>query len=99
MEFVYKFLNQTMTSVSSDDQWYQAFQRGVQAHKLKVTPHILCAVTDSRYLREVGVPVFGFSPMNHTPVLPHDHDEFLNEKVFLRGIDIYMDIIRELSSV
>jgi hypothetical protein len=27
--------------------------------------------------RDAGYPAFGFSPMNHTPVLLHDHDEFL----------------------
>ncbi len=37
--------------------------------------------------------------MNHTPVLLHDHNEFLNEKVFLRGIDIFEDIIVEMASV
>ena len=49
--------------------------------------------------REVGIPALGFSPMNHTPVLLHDHNEFLNEKVFLRGIDIFEDIIVEMASV
>ena len=37
--------------------------------------------------------------MNNTPVLLHDHDEFLNENVFLRGIDIYYNIIKNLASV
>ncbi len=50
-------------------------------------------------IREVGIPALGFSPMNHTPVLLHDHNEFLNEKVFLRGIDIFEDIIVEMASV
>ena len=53
----------------------------------------------SRYIREVGIPAFGFSPMNNTPVLLHDHNEFLNEKVFLRGIDIFCDIIAEMANV
>ncbi len=53
----------------------------------------------SRYIREVGIPAFGFSPMNNTPVLLHDHNEFLNEKVFLRGIDIFCDVISEMASV
>lgn len=99
MEFVQKFTDQTMTSVSSDDPWFQAFTRGTQAHGLKISPQIFPAGTDSRYLREVGIPALGFSPMNHTPVLLHDHNEFLNEKIFLKGIDIFEDIIREIASV
>lgn len=34
---------------------------------------------NSRYLRCMGVPAIGFSPMNNTPVLLHDHNEFLHE--------------------
>ena len=37
--------------------------------------------------------------MNHTPVLLHDHDEFLNEKIFLKGIDVFVDIVSCLADV
>lgn len=37
--------------------------------------------------------------MNRTPVLLHDHNEFLNEQVFLRGIDIYARLLPALASV
>jgi aminoacylase len=37
--------------------------------------------------------------MNKTPVLLHDHDEFLNEDVFLKGVDIYCHIISALGNV
>ena len=47
----------------------------------------------------VGIPAVGFSPMNHTPVLLHDHDEFLNETIFLKGIDIFVDIVSSLADV
>ena len=40
----------------------------------------------SRYLREVGIPAIGYSPMPNTPTLLHDHDEFLNETIFLKEI-------------
>jgi len=53
----------------------------------------------SRYLRSVGIPALGFSPMNNTPVLLHDHNEFLNEKIFIRGIDIFEDIISEMADM
>jgi len=64
-----------------------------------VKPQIFPAGTDSRYLREVGIPAIGFSPMNNTPILLHDHDEFLNETVFLRGIDIFVDIVANIADV
>lgn len=37
--------------------------------------------------------------MVNTPIMLHDHDEFLNEKVFLAGIDIYEEIISAVASV
>lgn len=37
--------------------------------------------------------------MNNTPVLLHDHDEYLNESVFLRGIDIYYNLLSAVGNV
>ena len=54
--------------------------------------------TDSRYLRSVGLPAIGFSPMNNTPVLLHDHDEFLQADVYLEGIEIYKKIISNVAN-
>jgi aminoacylase len=65
---------------------------------LKIEPQIFPAATDIRYVRAVGIPALGFSPINNTPVLLHDHNEFLNEKTFLRGIDIYCHLITELAN-
>jgi aminoacylase len=53
----------------------------------------------SVFFLQIGIPALGFSPMNNTPVLLHDHDEFLNEKTFLRGLDIYYNIIKAVASV
>ena len=50
-------------------------------------------------LLQLGIPAIGFSPMNNTPILLHEHNEFLNEDVYLRGIDIYCQIIPALASV
>lgn len=48
---------------------------------------------------QLGIPALGFSAMNHTPILLHDHNEFLNERVFLKGIGVYEDIITALGNV
>jgi len=37
--------------------------------------------------------------MNKTPILLHDHNEFLNAGVFLKGIDIYAQLIENLANV
>ncbi|VDM80867.1 unnamed protein product [Strongylus vulgaris] len=46
-----------------------------------------------------GHRAIGFSPMINTPSLLHDHDEYLNEDVFLRGVKIYETLIDNLASV
>jgi len=37
--------------------------------------------------------------MNNTPVLLHDHNEYLNAGVFLKGIEIYTHLIQNLANV
>jgi len=48
---------------------------------------------------QAGCAAIGFSPMNNTPMLLHDHNEFLNAGVFLKGIDIYTHLIENLANV
>ena len=90
--------DQSLTSVAPEDPWFSGMARAFAAHGLEVRPQIFAANTDARYLRAAGIAVFGFSPLPHTPILLHDHDEFLNESVFLRGIDIFEDIVRNLAN-
>lgn len=60
---------------------------------LKIKPQVFPGGTDSRYIRQLGIPALGFSPMNFTPVLLHDHDEFIKAETYLTGIKIYKKII------
>merc|ERR550539_1331031 len=99
LEFLCKFTDQTLSPVGDSDPWYSAMKEAFTKHSLRVRPQIFPAGTDSRYLRQLGIPAIGFSPMPHTPVLLHDHNEFLNEEVFLRGIDIFVDIVRNVANV
>lgn len=57
------------------------------------------AVTSPFAALQAGHPALGFSPMNRTPVLLHDHNEYLNEQAFLRGIEIYACLLPSLASV
>lgn len=72
----------------------------VRAHRqLDIRPEIFPGRTDSCFIREAGIPALGFSPMNHTPVLLHDHDEFIAADIYLRGIEIYVRLIASLVDV
>ena len=48
LEFVQKFTDQTMTSVSDSDPWFKAFKTATDKHSLKISPQIFPAGTDSR---------------------------------------------------
>jgi len=99
----YKILQPTFTNptsdISNDNIWWTVFKGVLQDLNCKIDPQIFPAATDSRYIRNLGIPAFGFSPMNHTPILLHDHNEFLNEEVFLKGIDYFVKIIDALANL
>ena len=65
---------------------------------LKLNKEIFPAGTDSRFLRDLGIPAIGFSPMPNTPILLHDHNEYLNEDVFIRGISHFVKIISSVAN-
>jgi len=47
----------------------------------------------------VGIPALGFSPMNKTNIRLHDHDEYLNKDIFLKGVEIYAKIIPAIANI
>jgi aminoacylase len=66
---------------------------------LKINPIICPSATDARFVRNVGIPAFGFSPMNKTPYLKHATNEFLHADIYLQGIEIYKKIIENLANL
>uniref|UniRef100_A0A665THG6 N-acyl-aliphatic-L-amino acid amidohydrolase n=1 Tax=Echeneis naucrates TaxID=173247 RepID=A0A665THG6_ECHNA len=95
-KFAQKHMNQDVTSTEESDPWWSAFSG---ACKAMLEKEIFPAATDSRFIRAVGIPAIGFSPMNRTPILLHDHNEYLNEQIFLKGISVYERLIPALASV
>ena len=65
----------------------------------KIQPQVFPAATDSRFLRELGVKAFGFSPMRNTEIMLHENDEYLEESVFVEGVEVYVGLIHTLASV
>lgn len=97
-----KHLNKhCITSIEGDDcEWWDIVRGGiVEAGGKPVIPEIFPAATDSRFLREKGFPAFGFSPMCNTPILLHEHNEYIDVGVFLEGIEIFEKFIGTLAHV
>jgi len=84
---------------SLDNEWWHAFRNGANEKAgIDVQPLVFPAATDSKYIRRTGVPSIGFSPISHTKVELHCVNESLHRDVFLRGIDIYKNIVTYLAN-
>lgn len=66
---------------------------------VKLKTQICPGATDARYIRSLGLPGIGFSPINHTAVLLHSHDEYLGVSTFLKGIEIYCEILTSMGNL
>ncbi|GAA0168433.1 hypothetical protein LIER_23150 [Lithospermum erythrorhizon] len=89
-----------MTPPVASNPWWLALKQGVEEAGGKLAkPEILASTTDAKYMRQIGLPTFGFSPMKNTPILLHDHNEHLKDTVYLEGIKVYESAIKSLSSL
>nr|KJB79748.1 hypothetical protein B456_013G064900 [Gossypium raimondii] len=88
-----------ITATDRSNPWWALLVEAVKKANGKIgKPEIFPAATDSRYFRQQGLRAIGFSPMANTPVLLHDHNEFLNQAEYLKGIDVYESIIKAYTS-
>ncbi|MFQ6649448.1 hypothetical protein Gotur_022948 [Gossypium turneri] len=88
-----------ITATDRSNPWWALLVEAIKKANGKIgKPEIFPAATDSRYFRQQGLRAIGFSPMANTPVLLHDHNEFLNQAEYLKGIDVYEYIIKAYTS-
>ncbi|OVA00674.1 Peptidase M20 [Macleaya cordata] len=88
-----------LTATDNSNPWWTLLEGAVKKANGKLgKPEIFPAATDARYFRNLGLPAIGFSPMANTPILLHDHNEFLNQEEYMKGIEIYESIIKEYTS-
>lgn len=100
-DFFYEPLKEhSTTSISPEDNpWY-----AIIAHTLKndfnaeIVPQVFPAATDSRFLRHLGLRAFGFSPMRNSPILLHEHNEYIDEAVYLEGCMVFTALIKVLAA-
>ncbi|KAK0398525.1 hypothetical protein QR680_002633 [Steinernema hermaphroditum] len=96
--FIQKAMIKNMTPTNKSDPWWNIFSSVLEENKLEYKTEIFVGATDSRFLRRAGYKAIGFSPMKNTPTLLHDHDEFLTEDEYLRGVEIYEKLISALAN-
>ncbi|KAL5278507.1 ACY1.2 family protein [Megaselia abdita] len=98
IEFTQKEALVEATKIDASNPYWIAFKSVIDELGLKIKTQVFPGGTDSRYIRKAGVPAIGFSPMNHTPVLLHDNDEFIKADIYLNGIEIYKKLIPRIAN-
>jgi len=88
----------TTSTDSSENVWWRVFEDTMTNLGVSLKPEVFPAATDSRFLRAMGIKAFGFSPMRRSPILLHEHDEYLAEDVFIEGCNVYVALLQSLAS-
>ncbi|KAI8929045.1 hypothetical protein BC831DRAFT_32639 [Entophlyctis helioformis] len=99
LEFVQAFMSNVSTPLTASNVWWQQIAAVASDRGVKLEPEIFPAATDSRFLREIGLPAIGISAIRNTPVLLHDHNEYLNEVNLIEGVQFYVDLLPRLANV
>ncbi|KNA12602.1 hypothetical protein SOVF_124430 [Spinacia oleracea] len=94
-----KFGKPILTVADSSNPWWFLFEEAIQnVGGILEKPEILLGATDASFFRQRGLPAIGFSAIANTPDRVHDHNEFLNQEEYLKGVDIYASIIKAYAS-
>uniref|UniRef100_A0A673ZDG8 Peptidase M20 dimerisation domain-containing protein n=1 Tax=Salmo trutta TaxID=8032 RepID=A0A673ZDG8_SALTR len=94
------------------DPWWNIFSTTCKAMNMTLEKEIFPAARDSRgYLKimfvlllVLALSAIGFSPMNWTPILLHNHNEYLNEQrnaymQEVKGIQVYEKLVPALANM
>lgn len=99
MTFVQKFVGHGLTRLDDKNQEWQVIKKVAAKMKIELDPEIFPAATDSRFLRQIGLPAIGISAIKSTHVLLHDHNEYLNEQTLIDGVGFYADVIFGIANI
>ena len=99
VEFEQKTVLSPASSTDTADPFWRCISTCLASFGFAYTIETFPGATDSRFLRELGIPAYGLSTFNLTPPRPHDHDEFLQKDIFLQGIRFYEQLIFDLGSL
>ncbi|KAJ2352670.1 adenylate cyclase [Coemansia sp. RSA 2618] len=98
LELVQFWDDNSMTGTESGDPFWAPFAAAVEAQGMQIAKEIFPAATDSRYLRRAGVPALGVTPLCNTPILLHDHNEYVLESDVLAATEFYKAVIAAVAN-
>ncbi|KAB0791378.1 hypothetical protein PPYR_03178 [Photinus pyralis] len=98
IEYMQKNPLSAVTKLDETNQYWVAFKKAAEKMNLKLKVKTLIGVTDIRHVRALGIPAIGFSALYNTPNLEHKDNEFLNINIFLKGIQIYYNLMPAIAN-
>ncbi|KFD63051.1 hypothetical protein M514_07982 [Trichuris suis] len=97
-EFIHKEENTTVSPNSTNNLWWRTIANVFEQLEFKYRSEVFLGGTDARYLRSKGYDAYGFSPIICTPMLLHDHNEYIECNTYLKGINTYVHLISSLAN-
>uniref|UniRef100_A0A146M4Z9 N-acyl-aliphatic-L-amino acid amidohydrolase n=2 Tax=Lygus hesperus TaxID=30085 RepID=A0A146M4Z9_LYGHE len=99
LEFMRKSPQIPPTPLDATNPFWEPYKKTLEKMGHKYIISAFCGGTDSRFLRQQGILALGLTPMKNTPVLLHDNNEYIPEDQFLKGIDLYVEMVKALTEV
>ncbi|RKP39517.1 aminoacylase-1 isoform a [Dimargaris cristalligena] len=99
LEFIQKYTARNITDLDDNNPWWGVIQNVTKQLDIALDVDVFAGATDARFVRPLGIPAFGISPMRNTPILLHDHNEYVTVDCFLEGINFYEHLIEGLANM
>ncbi|KAJ1917004.1 adenylate cyclase [Tieghemiomyces parasiticus] len=98
LEYKQQYMEPNVTRLENNP-WWTAMQRVGEALGTSYNTQICPGATDSRWVRPLGIPCLGVSPMRNLPLLAHDNNEYVTVNGYLEGIRYYEYLIEEVGNL
>jgi len=86
------------TATNESNPWWPIFEKAITSAGGKLSkPEILSSTTDSRFVRQLGIPALGFSPMTNTPILLHDHNEVTETRLLPLSFPLFENVMLKIN--
>lgn len=92
-----------------NSRWWSTLVDVCKSVGINVQKRIFPGATDARFLRQyhllpqsntsTPIEAIGFTPIRHTPVLLHDHNEYVTKEEFLHGCQLYAKLVHALAEL
>ncbi|KAH9634483.1 hypothetical protein HF086_005476 [Spodoptera exigua] len=87
------------TVLDDSNQYWVTLRNTLNNMGITVRSMVCPATSDIMNLRNLGIPALGFTAKSNTISRIHAKNEYINVETFLRGIEIYTELIKNLGNL